>query len=347
MANSEQLKILEQGVGAWNSWRVANPEVLVDLRCATLVQADLRDFNLNQANLNGAILNEANLERAKFRTAKLNKANLCKANLRKADLHSVRFSGANLSEAILIGANLADAYFNETILDGANLHGAHVTGTTFGNIDLSKVRGLDTINHFGPSTVSIDTFYKSAVSIPEAFLRGCGVPDDFIAYFQLHFGKQQAIQFYSCFISYSTKDDEFAQRLHARMRDEHLRVWFAPEDVKGGRKLFEQIERAIQSHDRLLLVLSEHSMQSEWVMTEIRNARRIEVHEKRRKLFPIRLIGFGMLENWKCFDSDSGKDLAVEIREYYIPDFSNWRDDAAFETAFNRLFQDLRAEETV
>ncbi len=347
MANSEQLKILGQGVVAWNNWRLTNPEELVDFRYANLIEADLRDIDLNKANLNGAILNGANLERAKLRAAKLNGASLYKANLKKADLHSVRFRDADLSEAILIGANLADAYFAETTLNGANLRGAHATGTTFGNIDLSKVEGLDAINHFGPSTVGIDTFYKSGGSIPEIFLRGCGVPDDFTAFFRSHFGQQEATRFYSCFISYSTKDDEFAQRLYTRMRDEHLRVWFAPEEVKGGQKLFEQIERAIQSHDRLLLVLSEHSMQSGWVTTEIRNARHIEVSEKRRKLFPIRLMGFDVLEKWTCFDGDSGKDLAVEIREYYVPDFSNWRDDTAFETAFNRLLQDLRAEEKI
>jgi uncharacterized protein YjbI with pentapeptide repeats len=347
VANIEQLKILEQGVLAWNMWRVSNPDALIDLRYVNLAEADLRNIDFNQANLNGAILNEANLERAKLRGAKLNKASLRKANLRKADLNGVRFHGANLSEAMLIGANLADAYFDETTLDGANVRGAHVTGTTFGNVDLSKVEELAAINHFGPSSVSIDTFYKSAGAIPETFLRGCGVPDDFIAFFQANFGNQQAIQFYSCFISYSTKDDEFAQKLYSRMRDEHLRVWFAPEDIRGGQKLFEQIERAIQSHDRLLLVLSEHSIQSEWVITEIRNARRIEAAEKRRKLFPIRLTKFDTLEMWKCFDGDSGKDLAVEIREYYIPDFSNWKDNVAFETAFSRLLHDLRAEEKI
>jgi hypothetical protein len=68
-----------------------------------------------------------------------------------------------------------------------------------------------------------------------------------------------------------------------------MRVWFAPEDLKGGRKLHEQLFEAIQIHDRLLIVLSEHSIQSEWVMTEICKARETEKKEKRRKLFPIRL----------------------------------------------------------
>lgn len=123
-----------------------------------------------------------------------------------------------------------------------------------------------------------------------------------------------------------------------------MRVWFDAEDMKGGKKLHEQIFEAIQIHDRLLIVLSEHSIQSEWVMTEIRKARETEKKEKRRKLFPIRLTDFETLHDWTCFDADTGKDLAVEVREYFIPDFSNWKDHDAFESAFARLKKDLEAE---
>jgi hypothetical protein len=87
-------------------------------------------------------------------------------------------------------------------------------------------------------------------------------------------------------------------------------------------------------------------MQSEWVMTEIRNARRVEIQEKRRKLFPIRLVDFETIRKWKCFDAEAGKDLAVEVREYFIPDFSNWKEHNAFEVAFKRLLRDLKDEET-
>ena len=154
----------------------------------------------------------------------------------------------------------------------------------------------------------------------------------------------EPIQYQSCFISYSTKDDEFARRLYDKMRGNKLRVWFAPEDMQGGKKLYEQIERAIQVNDRLLLVLSENSMDSEWVKTEIRRARKVEIAEQRQKLFPIRLVGFDHIRDWKCFDADIGKDLAVEIREYHIPDFSNWKDHDAFEAAFADLLRDLRAQ---
>jgi hypothetical protein len=149
----------------------------------------------------------------------------------------------------------------------------------------------------------------------------------------------------SSVISYSTHDEAFATRLHARMREAGLQVWFAPEDMRGGQKLHEQISQAITSHDKLLIILSAHSLRSEWVMTEIRKARKAELKEQRRKLFPIRLIDMDTLRAWECFDADSGKDLAVEVREYFIPDFSHWRDTAAFERSFARLLRDLRTSE--
>jgi TIR domain len=156
----------------------------------------------------------------------------------------------------------------------------------------------------------------------------------------------QPIQFYSCFISYSTKDEDFAKRLRSRMVEEKLRVWFAPEDMEGGKKLHEQVDRAIQVHDRLLVVLSEESIKSEWVKDEIRRARRAEVRESRRKLFPIRLVDFKTIEEWELFDADLAEDLAAEIRQYFIPDFSNWKDHDSFEAAFARLLKDLKSEES-
>jgi hypothetical protein len=50
------------------------------------------------------------------------------------------------------------------------------------------------------------------------------------------------------------------------------------------------------------------------------------------------------LRDWTCFDADTGKDLAVEVREYYIPDFSNWKNHDVFESSFARLKKDVEAE---
>jgi uncharacterized protein YjbI with pentapeptide repeats len=350
MANQEHLDLLTRGVAEWNAWRAANRKVVPDLREADLREADLGGAELWRADLQRANLREADLGGADLGGAELWRADLSYADLRLAhltlaDLHQANLTKTDLRGVQLQWAHLTLADLQRAHLEGADLNEAKVGGTIFGDTDLSGVKGLETVRHDGPSTIGIDTLYRSGGNIPEVFLRGCGVPDSFIDYIPLLIGAIQPVQYYSCFISYSTKDDDFAHRLHERMRAEHLRVWFAPEDIKGGDKLYDQIERAIQLHDRLLLVLSEQSIQSEWVMTEIRNARRVERKEQRRKLFPIRLIEMEQLRSWSCFDADSGKDLAVEVREYFIPDFSHWKEHDAFEAAFARLLRDLRAAE--
>lgn len=380
MANEEHLKILRQGVKVWNEWMQSEkktefetsrrgsckqpifyPNIMradlskADLSKEKLEKIDFEQVDLRDTILHSAILSGANLTRAKLEGSDLRNANLFRAYLLKADLvnsnleHAILVHAdahrANLSGANLAGATLRSTEFTGAKLDGANLTDSEMSGTVFGSNDLSEVIGLDTIRHNAPSFIGIDTLYKSGGKIPESFLRGCGVPDEFIDYLPSLIRAPQAIQFYSCFISYSSKDEEFCKRLHARMRAEHLRVWFAPEDVKGGEKLYEQIDRAIQMHDRLLIVLSEESLKSKWVMTEIRRARKTELREGRRKLFPIRLCSYEQLRDWECLDADSGEDLAVEVRGYFIPDFSNWKDHDAFESAFDRLLKDLRAAE--
>ena len=80
-------------------------------------------------------------------------------------------------------------------------------------------------------------------------------------------------------------------------------------------------------------------------MTELRKAREAERQSGQRKLFPVRLVDMETLRGWECFDADSGKDLAIELREYFIPDFSHWKEHDPFETAFARLLKDLRAED--
>ena len=197
----------------------------------------------------------------------------------------------------------------------------------------------------GPTSIGLDTIYLSCGQIPESFLRDAGVPEELLVQLPSLISALEGIQFYSCFISYSHRDEEFANRLFSRLRDAKLRVWYAPEDMKGGQKLHEQIETAIRLHDKLLLVLSEASLASEWVKTEIRNARRQERKTGKRKLFPVRLVDFETLRQWSEFDADSGKDLGVELREFYIPDFSQWKDHDRFEAEFKKLLRDLKAED--
>ena len=367
VANSEHLEKLNEGVEAWNKWRNARPGTVPDLSGAFLSEADLPGVNLGRAdlrradlagaelrgahlhgtNLTEATLTGANLRGAYLRGADLTGADLSGTDLLKANLHGSHLHTANLSGAHLNSADLHDSDLTDANLTGVNLHDASLNNavigfTILGDIDLRNVKGLETVQHVGPSTIGIDTIYRSQGSIPLAFLRGAGVPENFIEYMGSLTG--QALEFYSCFISYSTKDQEFADRLYADLQNKGVRCWFAPHDIQGGKKIHEQIDVAIRVHERLLLILSPDSMNSEWVKTEISKARKREVVEKKRVLFPVRLVSFEAIQEWECFDADTGKDSAKEIREYFVPDFSDWKNHDSYQKAFTRLLHDLRIE---
>ncbi len=149
-------------------------------------------------------------------------------------------------------------------------------------------------------------------------------------------------RFYSCFISYSHKDSEFASFLNAALRGRGIRVWFAPEEMLPGEKMHTQIKDAIRLFDKLIIILSNNSMNSEWVKTEIRAARKRELEDNRRVIFPIGLAPIEAIKKWECFDADIGKDLAVELREYYIPDLSKWKNPVEFNVQIEKVIKALR-----
>ena len=189
--------------------------------------------------------------------------------------------------------------------------------------------------HQGPSSIGIDTVYASQGRIPEVFLRGAGVPDEFITYMRSLVARP--IEFYSCFISYASKDQDFAERLHADLQARGVRCWFAPEDMKIGDKIRQRIDEAIRHYDKLLLILSQSSVESTWVEKEVETAFEEESRRKRTVLFPVRLD-----------DSVMHTELAwaADIRRTrHIGDFRAWKDHDAYRKAFDRLLRDLKAGE--
>ena len=76
MADPQHLKLLDEGVEAWNEWRRAHPELRPDLSKALLTGRDLQEANFSETNLAWANLSETNLSRA----------NLTRAGLRRVDL---------------------------------------------------------------------------------------------------------------------------------------------------------------------------------------------------------------------------------------------------------------------
>lgn len=337
MANQEHLNLLQHGVEIWNQWRRERPDIQPDLTEADLSEIDLTGVNLSRAQLHGAIffetelgmanLSEADLRIADFRGADLSEAEFSGSDLGGADLSRADLSMTNFRKAILVRVNFQDAY-----LDGSNMSRAIMSGTIFAHVDLRETKGLVEIYHQGPSRIELYTVKLPQDGSALHFLRGAGVPDEWIDDYRAHM--MHPILYHSCFISYSSKDDTLAHRLHADLQDHGVRCWFAPVDMKIGDKIRGRIDEAIHLQDKLLLLLSEHSIQSSWVEDEVEAALEKERRQQRLVLFPVRLDEQVMqtTQSW----------AAKLRRSRTIGDFTRWNDPKAYQQAFDRLLRDLK-----
>ena len=350
MANQEHVDILKQGVEVWNKWRKEHLSEQLDLSDTDFSYALLGGVNLSGVNLSGADLSGAtlrfadlshtNLYHTSLRLANLNGANLIDANLRLANLNDANLNGASLRLANLNGANLNGASLLQTNLTHADLSGtdlsrAWIGWTILGDHNLRVIKGLETIFHEGPSLLSINTIYLSEGDIPEVFIRGTGAPDVFIESMRSLVSKP--IEFYSCFISYSSKDQKFAERLYADLQANNVRCWYAPEDLKIGDKVWDCIDKSIRLYDKLLVVISANSVASDWVENEVMAALEKERQELGKTvLFPIKLDNAVMETNLPW---------AANIRRMrHIGDFTRWKEHDEYQQTFQRLLRDLKAQ---
>jgi hypothetical protein len=201
-----------------------------------------------------------------------------------------------------------------------------------GNINFEKAIGLDTCRHFGPSIIDFRTLSLSK-NLPVSFLRGCGLPDVLIEYLPSLRG--DAFRFYSCFISYSSKDQLFAERLHADLQNAGVRCWFSPHDLPIGAKIWDAIDEAIKLRDKILVILSAASIGSDWVEDEVSKAYAEERDCKTTVLFPVRIDDIVMTtpEPW-----------ARKLRDQrHIGDFREWETPAQYSKSLERLLRDLKA----
>lgn len=360
MATQEHLAVLYEGVNIWNEWRlqesVTRPDLSdvtlreadltwanlrgailrgADLICADMTEADLSEADLSEAHLRGASLRAANLDWAFLRGADLQGADLGGAVLSDANLSGADLSGADLSGAKLTGANLTGTNFFGANLTGAILLEAQLAETKFGNVDLSQVVGLSTVRHCGPSNIGIDTVYLSRGQVPDVFLRGAGVPENFIGFIKSLEGQKQ--QTYACTISYAVKDQRFCDRLYADLQTRGIRTWYFPKHTKRSKEFFQEIQIYERIFDKVIFVCSKHSLNPRSIAHEIDDNLKRERTEHKDVFYPIVLDDF-LYSDWQ----HPHKRL---VMERVAADFRGWqRSDNRYQQGLQKLIAALRIQ---
>ena len=133
------------------------------------------------------------------------------------------------------------------------------------------------------------------------------------------------------------QDEAFAGHLHNHLQENGIRCWFAPENLKDSEPDKPTMYHTVRLPSRLLLILSQHSIKSDWIEAEVEAAFEQESKHRQPVLLPV------------CLDSAARETTQVwadQIRQTRpIIDFSAWQDPAAYQVALEQLLDKFKEAE--
>lgn len=240
---------------------------------------DLRNADLAGCTLSGVVLQGADISGADFSGA----------DMIDSDLRGVRAHGTKLSavDAIACKTTLADftdadftgATFGNATFSFTRLHHTKLTDTDFNNaifdntiladVDLSYARNLETVRHYGPSSVDVQTLLRSK-PVPLDFWRGCGLPEALLL--QLDALRRPRDPFYPAYIAYAHPDRPFAQAVHNGLREMGVRCWLHEHQLEENVDFYHALTLGVRPQDRVLLVCSASAMASWWIDGQLQAA---------------------------------------------------------------------------
>jgi len=325
VAANEYLGILEEGLLAWNDWRLRHPYLEIDLSGCDLHRFELSksftDPEVNGDQTTPLVTRGIDFSYVKLAGANFEDADLSDANFTRADLGNANFSSATLWNVNFEGADLRLADFAK----------ARFASVSWGDCDLRSALGLEFASHAFPSSIDIRSIRRA--DLPASFLDGCGLPPDLREYLPSILDSA-AIAKYSCFVSYCTADEAFVQRLHADLEKAKIRSWYAPVKMRAGDKIRKRLDEAVSLSEKLLVILSSESIASQYVEQEVETALEKERQQHRLVLIPVTV-------DRAIFNASSGWPSYVR-RTRHIADFTAWRNWSSYRDMLERLIRDIK-----
>jgi hypothetical protein len=325
--------------------------VLHTLSGDTLWGADLSGLDLSGAAMYA--IEVTGFEQTGNRSADLRRSmtDVSGANLSHSDLAGAVFSDEEIVAADFSGANLSRAVFVRASLINVNLRGANLAGARFKNTSFSNcgslhfAQGLDEIEHAGPTALDALTLRASVPRLPISFLLGVGFSEREVTAIRKLYGAK--IDFASCFISYARPDADLAEYLRRRLMKVGITCWQDVHDMRGGDAWRGQIYKAIEEHDKLVLICSRQSLTRPAVVEEIIEAIDRERDSGVQRLFPIRLDDFvfsnelDRIARDKVSKGQWRENWVTQLRSYHIPDFAGWKAPRRVRVEFAKLLEVL------
>ncbi|MCW2317440.1 uncharacterized protein YjbI with pentapeptide repeats [Rhodoblastus acidophilus] len=122
--DAELFALLKSNTGAFNAFRVANPDYRPDFSGADFTRFSFSNANMRLANLSGAKLDHALIDN-------------------RSDFYGVNFRGADLSHVFSHGVRMATADCTGACLRNFDVTDANLNGVKFVDADLTELRTLN------------------------------------------------------------------------------------------------------------------------------------------------------------------------------------------------------------
>lgn len=111
------------------------------------------------------------------------------------------------------------------------------------------------------------------------------------------------------FISYAYEDRNYADLISNKLREAGHNVWYDAWTLNVGDNIVEKINDGLKDIDAFIVIISKHSLGSNWVSKEYSLIAFSEIHSKKRRIIPI-LIDQSTIPQY--LDNDGYIDLTVD-----------------------------------
>ncbi|MBF0378023.1 MAG: toll/interleukin-1 receptor domain-containing protein [Desulfamplus sp.] len=129
------------------------------------------------------------------------------------------------------------------------------------------------------------------------------------------------------FLSYSSKDKQFAQKIAQDLKDSGIKIWLDEWEIRVGDSISQKIQQGLEDADFIAVLLTCHSVDSGWVQKEWQSKINEEIKDEKTVILPLKV------EECK---------IPVLLKDKKYADFSR-----NYESAIQELIQTIKGNSPV